>query len=57
MVKFKRADWVYQQLLKQGIIVRPLNNYNLPDYLRITIGLPHHHEQLLNALGGIVKKL
>jgi histidinol-phosphate aminotransferase len=28
-------------LLKQGMIVRPVGNYGLPQWLRITIGLPN----------------
>jgi histidinol-phosphate aminotransferase len=37
-------------LLKQGVIVRPVNNYRLPQWLRISIGLPEENEAFLNAL-------
>ncbi|MGH8363325.1 MAG: histidinol-phosphate transaminase [Gammaproteobacteria bacterium] len=40
----------YDALLHQGIIVRPLANYGLPQHLRITIGLPEQNERLLLAL-------
>lgn len=37
-------------LLKQGIIVRPVANYGLPQWLRITIGLPAENDAFLAAL-------
>ncbi|MDY7579904.1 histidinol-phosphate transaminase [Herbaspirillum sp. RTI4] len=37
-------------LLKQGIIVRPVNNYGLPQWLRITVGLPAENTAFLSAL-------
>nr|WP_314622763.1 histidinol-phosphate transaminase [uncultured Noviherbaspirillum sp.] len=37
-------------LLKQGVIVRPVNNYGLPQWLRISIGLPEENATFLNAL-------
>jgi histidinol-phosphate aminotransferase len=37
-------------LLKQGVIVRPVNNYGLPQWLRVSIGLPEENTAFLNAL-------
>lgn len=37
-------------LLKQGVIVRPVGNYGLPRWLRISIGLPHENEIFIAAL-------
>ncbi|WP_338847760.1 histidinol-phosphate transaminase [Massilia sp. W12] len=37
-------------LLKQGLIVRPVGNYGLPQWLRISIGLPHENAALLAGL-------
>lgn len=37
-------------LLKQGIIVRPVGNYGLPQWLRISIGLPQENAAFLVAL-------
>ena len=41
-------------LLKKGIIVRPLIGYGLPEWLRISIGLPEENEALLRALKEIL---
>lgn len=37
-------------LLKQGIIVRPVGNYGLPQWLRISIGLPEENAAFVTAL-------
>jgi histidinol-phosphate aminotransferase len=37
-------------LLKQGIIVRPVANYGLPQWLRISIGLPAENAAFIAAL-------
>ncbi|NEX60618.1 histidinol-phosphate transaminase [Noviherbaspirillum galbum] len=37
-------------LLKRGIIVRPVGNYGLPQWLRVSIGLPEENEAFLAAL-------
>jgi len=37
-------------LLRQGVIVRPVGNYGLPEWLRISIGLPQENAVLIAAL-------
>lgn len=37
-------------LLKQGIIVRPVGGYGLPQWLRITVGLPEENAAFIRAL-------
>lgn len=51
-VSFKVGDGaaVYQSLLKQGVIVRPIANYGMPEYLRVSIGLFSENERFLMAL-------
>jgi histidinol-phosphate/aromatic aminotransferase/cobyric acid decarboxylase-like protein len=50
LVKVGPAAKVYQELLKRGVIVRPVANYGLPEWLRITVGLPQENEAFLRAL-------
>ncbi len=45
-----RAPAVYQELLKQGVIVRPLGIYEMPQHLRVTIGLESENYKFLQAL-------
>lgn len=44
------ANTVYQALLREGVIVRPLAPYQMPTHLRITIGRPEQNERLLKSL-------
>lgn len=41
---------VFQALLQQGVIVRPIANYGLPNYLRVSIGLESENARFLAAL-------
>lgn len=41
---------VFEALLQQGVIVRPVANYGLPDHLRITVGRADENARFLNAL-------
>ena len=45
----KAAD-VYQALLRKGVIVRPIENYGMPDHLRITIGRAGEMDRLIATL-------
>jgi len=41
---------LYEALLREGIIVRPVANYAMPNHLRVTIGTPEQNERFLDAL-------
>ena len=45
------ADPVYQAMMHDGIIVRPIVEYGLPNHLRVTIGLEQENAEFLKALG------
>jgi histidinol-phosphate aminotransferase len=38
------------QLLREGIIVRPLAGFGMPEHVRISIGLPEENERLVKTL-------
>ncbi|MFN2309104.1 MAG: histidinol-phosphate transaminase [Gammaproteobacteria bacterium] len=44
------ADSVYDALLHEGVIVRPVANYGLPNHLRITLGLAQENRRAIAAL-------
>jgi histidinol-phosphate aminotransferase len=48
------AEPVYQALLRQGVIVRPLAGYGLPHHLRISIGLSQENRRLVEALRSVL---
>ena len=51
-VTFRAGDAarVNQRLLQQGVIVRPLANYGMPEHLRVTVGLEAENLRFLEAL-------
>jgi len=51
----KDAVNVNQKLLQHGIIVRPIANYDMPDYIRVSIGLFSENKRFLEALELIIK--
>lgn len=44
------ADAVYRRLLELGVIVRPIASYDMPDWLRVSIGLESENAKFLTAL-------
>ena len=51
LVDLKRAGQpIYEALLRKGVIVRPVGNYELPNHLRISIGTAAENQQFLEAL-------
>jgi len=41
---------VYDRLLRSGVIVRPVGNYALAGWLRVSVGLPSENAAFLAAL-------
>ncbi len=46
----RSAKPIYEQLLRKGIITRPLPSYGFPNALRISVGLGSQNERLVAAL-------
>jgi histidinol-phosphate aminotransferase len=53
-VKVGEAARVFQELLRRGVIVRPVANYGLAEYLRVSIGLPEQNARFLSALSEVL---
>ena len=49
------AAAVYEALLRRGVIVRPIANYDMPNHLRITVGLPAENDRCLRALAEVLR--
>ena len=48
------ASEVYEDLLRLGVIVRPIAEYGLPRHLRVSIGLPEENARFLQALARVL---
>jgi len=53
-IKINQANNVYDTLLNEGIITRPLASYNLADFLRITIGDNEQNYKLIKELKSLL---
>lgn len=50
------ATAMYRRLLELGVIVRPIANYDMADYLRVSICLESENEKFLTALAQAIKE-
>lgn len=50
------AKPVFDALLKEGVIVRPVGNYGMPNHLRISIGTPEQNTRLISALRKVLAR-
>lgn len=46
----REAAPIDQALLRLGVVTRPIANYELPNHLRVSIGLPEENARFLSAL-------
>jgi histidinol-phosphate aminotransferase len=46
---------IYEGLLHEGVIVRPIGVYELPNHLRVTIGTQAENERFVSALTDVLK--
>ncbi len=49
------AASAYEALLREGVIVRPVANYGMPNHLRVTVGSAPENERFLRALEKAIK--
>lgn len=46
---------VFDDLLHQGVITRPISGYGMPQHLRVTIGLESENRKFIQALQKVIK--
>ncbi len=56
-IKVGNAGEYYKKLLENGVIVRPVANYEMPEYLRVSIGLFSENARFLEVLTQIHSEL
>jgi histidinol-phosphate aminotransferase len=54
LARVGEADAVFTRLQHEGVIVRPLGGYGLPEYLRISVGTEAANQRALRALEGVL---
>jgi len=56
LIKVGNGRKVFQNLQKEKVIVRPMDGYNLPEYIRVTVGTHSENAYCLNALERVLAK-
>ena len=54
LVKTGDGDRVFREMLKQGVIVRAMSGYKLPDWIRISIGTQAENQRCLEVLDSVL---
>jgi histidinol-phosphate aminotransferase len=50
LVRVGDGQRVFEELQRRGVIVRPMGLYQLPEWVRITVGTPNQNQRCLEAL-------
>lgn len=56
LIKVGDGKGVYDALLRKGVIVRPMASYGLPEYIRVTVGLPQENKRFMDTFAEVVRK-
>jgi histidinol-phosphate aminotransferase len=56
LVRVGEGQKVFDAMQKQGVIVRPMGGYQLPEWIRISVGTPQENERALKALKNALNK-
>ena len=50
LVHVKEGQRVFEAMQKLGVIVRPMGGYQLPEWIRISVGTPEENQRCLESL-------
>ena len=56
LVKVGDGARLFDALQRRGVIVRPMQSYGMPEWLRITVGTKAQNERLLAELDALLKR-
>ena len=56
LVRVVEGRKIFEAMQKQGVIVRPMGGYQLPEWIRISVGTPEENERCLGALKDALNK-
>jgi histidinol-phosphate aminotransferase len=55
LVRVGNGHEVFQRLLQQGVIVRPMVGYKFPEHVRVTVGSMAQNQKLIGALERLIQ--
>lgn len=50
----KSADELFLQMMKQGVIIRPLSSFGLPQAIRVSLGTPEQNKKFISVLSKLL---
>jgi histidinol-phosphate aminotransferase len=54
LVRVGEGQRVFEEMQKQGVIVRPMGGYQLPEWIRISVGTPKQNQKCLTVLKNVL---
>lgn len=54
LVKTGEGDRVFREMLKQGVIIRAMSSYKLPEWVRISVGTEQQNRRCLEVLDSVL---
>ncbi|MEI9960221.1 MAG: histidinol-phosphate transaminase [Limisphaerales bacterium] len=54
LVRVGEGQRVFEAMQKQGVIVRPMGGYQLPEWIRLSVGTPQENERGLKVLKAVL---
>lgn len=55
LIKTRKGRKVFQEMLKLGVVVRPMDVYGLPEFIRVTIGKKSDNVRFMSALLKVIR--
>ena len=50
----RNADFVFEQMLRKGVIIRSMSSYGFTERIRVNAGLPHENKRFIQALSEVL---
>ena len=57
LLRVGKGQEVFQRLLKQGVIVRPMAGYRFPEHVRVTVGTLAENQKFIAALEKVIRAI
>jgi histidinol-phosphate aminotransferase len=54
LVRVGNGKEVFQKLLKRGMIIRAMDEYKLPEWVRVSVGIPNQNRRFFRNLDKIL---
>jgi len=55
LVHVGQGQRVFEEMQKQGVITRPMGGYQLPEWIRLSIGTPKENRRAIKTLKRAIK--